>query len=54
MDAVDNHRRDECANLNEGELRGRATEGNRTPDLLDHNQALCQLSYSHHIMCGKL
>ena len=33
------------------ELRGRETgvnDGARTRDLLDHNQALCQLSYTHH------
>ena len=24
-------------------------DGARTRDLLDHNQALCRLSYSHHV-----
>jgi hypothetical protein len=26
----------------------RVAEGTRTPDILDHNQVLYQLSYSHH------
>jgi hypothetical protein len=37
--------------LYSAELRGRETgvsDGVRTRDLLDHNQALCQLSYTHH------
>ena len=28
----------------------RVTNGNRTRDNLDHNQALYQLSYSHHML----
>ena len=36
---------------NPGINRGlkRVADGARTRDLLDHNQALCQLSYSHHV-----
>ncbi len=30
------------------------SEGTRTPDRLDHNQELYQLSYAHHAMRGKV
>ena len=29
------------------------TDGARTRDLRDHNQALCQLSYSHHVLASQ-
>ena len=30
-----------------GRINGRVSEGTRTPDRLDHNQELYQLSYAH-------
>jgi hypothetical protein len=30
------------------------SEGTRTPDRLDHNQELYQLSYAHHVDAGSL
>ena len=29
------------------------SDGTRTRDILDHNQGLYQLSYTHHARCGR-